>query len=226
MQVGYAAKSSTPFLSTGGGHGFAITLGRLHHGIELDLSNFKNVSVDADANTLTIGGAVRFRDVVEPLGQAHKELRKSSCSSPSWQFSNEEEAIGSEPCVGMIGATLGGGTGRYNGLHGMILDSLLSVRMVTAAGEIITASTTENSDLFWGIRGAGFNYGTILEATYSIYDETAPQVLNADFLFAPNASETVLQYFKTFENGLPAKLSLILLAAYSLELGGVSFICT
>ena len=126
----------------------------------------------------------------------------------------------------MIGATLGGGVGRYNGLHGMLLDSLSSVRMVTAAGNIITASSTENPDLFWGIRGAGFNYGTILEATYSIYNETAPLVLNADFLFAPNASQVILQYFKTFEKGLPAKLSLVFLATYSPELGGVSFRCT
>ena len=126
----------------------------------------------------------------------------------------------------MIGATLGGGVGRYNGLHGMLLDSLSSVRMVTAAGKIITASSTENPDLFWGIRGAGFNYGTILEATYSIYNETAPLVLNADFLFAPNASQSILQYFKTFENSLPAKLSLVFLATYSPELGGVSFLCT
>ena len=122
----------------------------------------------------------------------------------------------------MVGTTLGGGVGRYNGLHGLLLDSLLSVRMVTAAGRIVTASKTEHPDLFWGIRGAGFNYGTILEATYSIYDETAPEVLNADFLFMPNASRTILEYFKSFEDGLPAKLSLILLAAYSSELGGVS----
>ena len=133
-----------------------------------------------------------------------------------------KEAIESENCVGMIGATLGGGVGRYNALHGVLLDSLLSVKMVTAAGHVITASTAENSDLFWGIRGAGFNFGTILEATYSIYDETAPLVLNADFLFAANASQTILEYFKSLEDGLPAKLSLVLLAAYSAELG-VSF---
>ena len=81
FQVAYAANSSTPFLSTAGGHGFAITLGRLRNGIEIDLSNFNSVSVDAKANTLTIGGAVRVRDVLGPLGQAHKELRGSFCSS-------------------------------------------------------------------------------------------------------------------------------------------------
>ncbi|CAL8579516.1 hypothetical protein XPA_005256 [Xanthoria parietina] len=201
--ITYAASSSIPFLSTGGGHGFAISLGKLANGIEIDLSNFNNVSVDVRANTLTIGGAVRIRDVLGPLGRAHKEL-----------------PIGSESCVGMVGTTLGGGVSRYNGLHGMLLDSLVSVRMVTAAGKIITVSTTENSELFWGIRGAGFNYGTILEATYSVYDETAPLVLNADFLFASNASRAILEYFKTFETGLPAKLSFIVLATYSPTMGG------
>lgn len=201
--IGYAANSSIPFLSTGGGHGFATTLGRLTHGIEIDLSNFDSVDIDIKGNTLTIGGSVRFRDVLGPLGQAHKEL-----------------SIGSESCVGMVGATLGGGVGRYNGLHGMLLDSLLSVKMVTAAGKIITVSTTEHSDLFWGVRGAGFNYGTILEAKYSVYDETVPLVLNADFLFAPNTSRAILEYFKSFEDGLPAELSFILLATYSPEIGG------
>ncbi|KAI9699566.1 MAG: hypothetical protein M1820_007064 [Bogoriella megaspora] len=204
--VGFAANSSTPFLTTGGGHGFATTLGRLQHGIELDMSNFNTVNVDADANTMTIGGAARFRDVLGPLGAARKEIH---------------EAIGSENCVGMVGSTLGGGVGRYNGLHGMILDSLQSVKIVTAAGQIVTASTTKDSDLFWGIRGAGFNFGTVLEATYTIYDQTAPQVLNADFLFGPNASLPILQFFKSFEqDGLPAKLSFVFLGIYEPALGG------
>lgn len=46
------------------------------NGIELDLEHFNNVRVDADASTLTIGAAVRFRDVVGPLGEAQKELRE------------------------------------------------------------------------------------------------------------------------------------------------------
>jgi FAD/FMN-containing dehydrogenase len=106
----------------------------------------------------------------------------------------------------------------------MILDSLLSVKMVTAAGDIVTASKTSNPDLFWGIRGAGFNYGTILEATYNIYDETAPKVLMANYLFPPSASESILEYFKSLEKNLPAKLSLILLGSDMPAYGGVSFI--
>lgn len=136
-------------------------------------------------------------------------------------YADKHEAIGSESCVGMIGATLGGGVGRYNGLHGLLSDSLLSVKIVTAAGKVTTASATENADLFWGLRGAGFNFATVLEASYSVYDETAHLVLNADFLFAPNASLGIMEYFKTFENDLPDRLSFIILATYSSDMRSV-----
>lgn len=122
----------------------------------------------------------------------------------------------------MIGATLGGGVGRYNGLHGMILDSLLSVRIVTGNGEIVTASKTENSDLFWGIRGAGFAYGIIVSATYQVYNLTYPTVVNADLVFPLNKSTQVLKYFKSFEIETPAKLALILLVGHDVKYGGVS----
>lgn len=121
-----------------------------------------------------------------------------------------------------MGAALGGGVSRYNGLHGMLLDNLLGVKMVTASGEIIQASETTNSELFWAIRGAGFNYGTILEATFSVFDQIAPLVLLADFMFPPNASHTIISYFKSWENSLPAELSFVWLALNVPDLGGVS----
>ena len=75
IQIAYATNASIPFLSTGGGHGFAISLEKLRNGIQIDLSNFNRVSVDVKSNTLTVGGAVRVRDVLGPLGKAHKEIR-------------------------------------------------------------------------------------------------------------------------------------------------------
>ena len=65
--------NNIPFLATGGGHSFSINLGKLENGLELDLSGFKTVKVDAAANTLTIGGAVTFHDILEPLYAAGKE---------------------------------------------------------------------------------------------------------------------------------------------------------
>ncbi|KZF23843.1 putative FAD-dependent oxidase [Xylona heveae TC161] len=204
--VVFAALHRIPFLATGGAHGFTTSYGALHNGILLDLSQFRTVSVDADANTMTIGAGVRFGDVYEPLYNAGKEI-----------------TTGTSSCVGMLGATLGGGVGRYNGIHGMILDALISVRLITAAGEVVTASTMENSDLFWAVRGAGFNYGIVIEATYRVTDLTSQLVANADFNFPLNASTAIMSYLKSLETEMPEKLSLIALVSYVAEYGGLTF---
>ena len=65
-----------PFLATGGGHGFATTFGALENGLELDLGFFHNVTVDAATSTMTIGGAVIFRDIYDILYDAGKEISK------------------------------------------------------------------------------------------------------------------------------------------------------
>jgi hypothetical protein len=116
----------------------------------------------------------------------------------------------------MVGATIGGGVGRYNGLHGMLLDALLSARIFTANG-IVTASETENPDLFWGVRGAGMNYGIILSATYRVYDLTSSYIMNADIDLPLNASTVVMDYLKKYEETLPVKLALTLRSSYSTD---------
>jgi fumiquinazoline A oxidase len=67
-----------PFLATGGGHGYSGSLGALQNGIELDMGNFNNVSVDAAKNLLTIGGSVKFSDFMGPVYSAGKAIRKTA----------------------------------------------------------------------------------------------------------------------------------------------------
>lgn len=130
--------------------------------------------------------------------------------------------VGSGTCVGMVGATLGAGVGRYQGLHGLIIDALLSVRLVTASGDLITVSNTENSDLFWAIRGAGANFGVITYATYKIADLTnRGQVLNADMRFPISKNESYWKLLQSFQSSLPAPASLFTLVNYDTTYGGV-----
>lgn len=111
--------------------------------------------------------------------------------------------------MGVVGATLGAGVGRFQGIHGLIIDTLLSVRLVTAKGKIITASATENSDLFWGLRGAGANFGIILSATYTITDlSNGGTVTSADLIFPASANVSYFNAMKSFQNKLPAELAL------------------
>lgn len=72
----------------------------------------------------------------------------------------------------MVGLTLGGGIGRQQGTDGLVLDALLSARVVTASGQVLEASQTSNPDLFWAIRGAGQNFGIVSSATYQLHPLT------------------------------------------------------
>lgn len=112
-------------------------------------------------------------------------------------------------CVGIVGATLGGGIGYYSGLHGVISDSLLSARIITGKGELLTASATSNSHLFWAIKGAGFNYGVVTEATFQLYDQTnGGEAMNADMMFPASANGSVWKAIAGFVGNQPKELSL------------------
>jgi FAD/FMN-containing dehydrogenase len=113
-------------------------------------------------------------------------------------------AVGNSPCVNMIGATIGAGVGPLTGQYGLIIDSLLSVDLVTATGQLVTASETENSDLFWAVRGAGANFGIIVSATYRVYD--APnngQMIVAAFNFPSTANLSMWELLVGFGRRIP-----------------------
>lgn len=112
--------------------------------------------------------------------------------------------------MGVLGITLGGGVGRYQGIHGLMLDALLSVRIVTASGDLIEASSTSNSDLFWGLRGAGANFGAITEATYRVSDLTnGGEVRNADLIFAAGSESDLFKAVENLKARQPKELACI-----------------
>ncbi|PSS06796.1 hypothetical protein M430DRAFT_111301 [Amorphotheca resinae ATCC 22711] len=196
--VKLAKQSKIPFLATGARHGYSTTLGQLQGGLAIDLSKLNSVQIDKDAAQLTIGPGVHFRDIFGPVYEAGFEIQTGTCS-----------------CVGMMSATLGGGIGRSQGIHGMIIDALISVRLVTADGQIIEASETTNSDLFWGIRGAGQNFGIVVSATYGLHPLRNGGVwTSADILLTP---EKNVSYFETVEkmHPLPAELTVETIINYN-----------
>ena len=96
----------------------------------------------------------------------------------------------------MVDVTVGAGVGRSSSVFSLTHDSLISVRIVLANGRLIEVSESSYSDLFWGIRGAGANFGIITSATYQLYPQVNDeQAVNVDIL----PLESAPQYFDVLE---------------------------
>lgn len=127
----------------GGGHNSAGTAS-CNDGIMIDLSPMQAVKVNSDTNTVKVQGGCL-------LGSVDAETQKSGLAVSSGIISH----------TGVGGLTLGGGFGWISRKHGLSVDNLVSAEVVTADGRVVTASATENSDLFWAVRGGGGNFGVV-----------------------------------------------------------------
>ena len=188
--VRVANANHIPFFVTGGGHG--ISDYGLFNGLSIELSKFDTVESNAGGEFITIGGAVKIYQLVKPLAELGRELPLGSCA-----------------CVGVVGATLGGGIGGLHGHRGLLIDLLEEVEVVTAYGDLITASTTENEELFWALRGAGSNYGIVTSATYRLPEvSNNGMYVNADFVYPANANQSFWKVMADFDENLPSRLAI------------------
>lgn len=204
--VKIANSHELPFFVIGGGHGTSnyTSFG----GLAIDLEAFKSVSLHNDNSRLTIGGSVKIHQLGKLLYDAGRELALGSCA-----------------CVGVVGATLGGGIGGLQGRHGPLLDALESVRVVTADGSLIQASQVENPDVFWALRGAGSNFGIVTSATYRLPTiSNHGMYMNADFLFPASANASYFDVLESFEQDIPSRLTINTVAAYNRLIDAVSAI--
>jgi FAD/FMN-containing dehydrogenase len=108
--------------------------------------------------------------------------------------------------TGIAGLTLGGGVGWLVRHYGMSCDNLLSAEVVTANGELVVASTTENADLFWGLRGGGGNFGVVTSFTYRLHPVST--VYGGMILFPRSEAKRLLQFFGRFMETAPDELTL------------------
>ena len=175
---------------------------------------------------MTVGGSVRFGNVTGPLYDAGKEWRTYTPSQgEDYALKDSVTEVGAATCVGLLGASLGGGIGPYIGIHGLELDSLLSVRMVTGTGSLIDVSATSHPELYWGMRGAGFNFGIVTSATYQVYDFTNNgQAMNADFRFHASQNASLWEFAHSSVGKLPDTFSVDIVIFYDESYGGVTYL--
>lgn len=122
-----------------------------------------------------------------------------------------------------MGATLGAGLGPLMGYRGLMIDALESVRLVTADGNIVTASRSQHSDLFWALRGAGTSFGIVTSATMKVYNITNDgQAMFAQMVFPAKANSSYWKVLSSFDDYLPSRLALTNLAYYDRDTNQVT----
>jgi FAD/FMN-containing dehydrogenase len=146
-------------------------------GIVIDLRPMNRVEVDPDARTARVQG-----------GAAWAELDAAT------QEHGLAVTGGRVSDTGVGGLALGSGSGWLERMYGVTCESLLSAEVVTAAGDVVTASANENPDLFWGLRGGGGNFGIVTNFEFRIHP--VGPILTAGMLVYPRAraSEVLRSY--------------------------------
>jgi FAD/FMN-containing dehydrogenase len=186
--VNFARTHGIPVAVRGGGHNVAGT-GSCDGGLMLDLSRLKGVRVDPVGHTARAEPGLTW-------GELDHETQAFGLATTG--------GICSE--AGIAGLTLGGGFGWLMRKHGLALDNLLAVDVITADGQLRTASETENADLFFGIRGAHSNFGVVTSLEYRLHP-VGPTVLAGMVLHPLEKAGEVLRFYREYTSRTPDEMS-------------------
>lgn len=179
------------FLAVGASHGASMTLSRLQEGIEIDLANFHTIDLDLQDSLLTVGGSVVFSVLYDLLYRWVKMLRKYPPLFFLRTLIMKFDSNGRCRVRFRRWSRAGGIIGVLQGPLGLGLDSLVSVRLVTASSDLTEVSETQHPELFWGIREAGANSGIVTSATFRVHECAQQRQDHWRRLFVPGEPQWV-----------------------------------
>jgi FAD/FMN-containing dehydrogenase len=184
----FAQAARLPIAIRAGGHSVA-GYSAIDDGLLLDLRPMKEITVDEAARRVRVGPGVTWGEL-DLATQAHGLATTG----------------GRMTTTGVAGFVLGSGSGWLERKHGFACDNLVSARVVLANGRIVTASETENADLFWGLRGGGGNFGVVTEFELRLHP-VGPTIYGGMLLHPRERAPQVCRAFRDFMESAPREVA-------------------
>ena len=197
--VRFARQTNLLVAVRGGGHSFpghSVCDG----GVLIDLRPMKGIRVDPQARTARAQAGVLW-------GELDRETQAFGLATTGGIVTH----------TGVAGLTLGGGIGWLHRKYGLTIDRLISADLITADGEFVKVSATENPDLFWGIRGGGGNFGIVTEFEFAL-EAVGPTVLGGPIIWPMDQAAEVLRFYRDWIAGAPDDLMTIVVQRRMLPL--------
>jgi FAD/FMN-containing dehydrogenase len=186
--VNFAREQGVLLSVRGGGHNVAGNAAN-DGGIVVDLSPMRGVRVDANTRTARAQGGATWGDL-------DHETQLFGLATPGGNMSR----------TGVAGLTLHGGMGHLRSKYGLTIDNLLSVDIVTADGQLRTASATEHPDLFWAVRGAGANFGVVTSFEFRLHP-VGPTVMLGAVMYPLRDARRILPAWREYLAAAPDELT-------------------
>ncbi|MEO7391528.1 MAG: FAD-binding oxidoreductase [Ramlibacter sp.] len=176
----------------GGGHNIA-GLAVCEGGVMIDLSAMRGVWVDAAKRTARVQAGCT-------LGDVDRET----------QIHGLAAVLGFVSATGVAGLTTGGGFGYLTRRFGWTCDTVVSMEVVTADGQVLRASESENAELFWCLRGGSGNFGIVTSFEYKLFP-VGPEITGGAVVWPAEDAAAVLAFYREYSAAAPCELTCIAL---------------
>ncbi len=177
-------------------HNLGIGIQSTGHGVQHPADNqmlivssrLASVQIDPETRTARLGAGVLWKQVLDATAQY-----------------GLAPLLGTAPNVGIVGYTLGGGIGWLGRRYGLAVDSVRSIDIVTADGVLRHASPTENSELFWGLRGGGGNFGVVTAMEIALYPVAT--IYGWILMYPAELAGEALRFFRNWTRTAPDEIT-------------------
>jgi FAD/FMN-containing dehydrogenase len=191
LAVAHARKEGAEIAVKGGGHsvaGMSLNDG----GLVIDMSAMKEAQVDRDRRRVLAGAGLTW-------GELDRKTQEHGLATTGGRVST----------TGIVGFTIGGGSGWLERLYGLACDNLIGAELVTADGDVVHVSADENADLLWALRGGGGNFGVVTAVELRLH-ECGPVIFGGLAAYDPKDARAVARRFRDFYDDAPEAAGLAL----------------